>query len=867
MDVKGTRSEKMNFRHFLSGICLAVAVMFLMSVSIHPAMAAEAVNEQLGCTTCGEMTDLYSIPGLENVTAPIVSVREISPVKSGNVMTGLSAGKAPTAGGIRTWHSRSGGTFTVQDPRIRHKVPVRHEVNNSLVTAGVQSEITDPALQGAIANMSSAGYDFDGISSHRYESTLQSDDLISLNASQKQALTDGGFVLTADDTVLSYRDANYYTFTNRITQNQRYLSEIQRLDASGNPTGEREYAISPEFRPDGTAVNASRGSKGEEMVSASASGERMCFWEWFSVVLAAVAFLIVVALYIIAVIASDGGALVPALSAIIFTNTLIGTITSRLYYMGSIEMSEAVVYVGDSPKFFFAASTLNTLTAVGLVILVLLLYAIYQLGVCKEWWPVTLWENYEWDHEGGDFGRSDNGKTKELWQHDRFQVSLMTDTSADPDARWVITSHSDGLAIRKNSDIPSNPPPLLSLAAASIAAPEVPKGNTKIIIAEATELGPQELTLEYRTKKPVPPAVKSTRYTLTLTVTQIPFVITTVDSTAKKAGVGEYNSLVIDKSGIPHISYYDAVEDRILYASYVNNVWTSEKVADTHGTYATSLSFDPAGNPAISFGDGKIYGNLMYAHKNGSAWSVETVDNGGTIGNVGQFSSLVIDPAGTPHITYNDGRIAADMMYAVKSGDTWKISTIAKKGNTGYDSSLVLDSAGLPHVAYRDRDYLSNLMYAHMNALGVWTVTKVDKGGSNGRSNTGATGWWPSIALDSAGNPHISYYDKGREYLMYSSWEGTAWKIEPVHTTGNVGKYSSLAIDSRDQPFISYYDAGRKELRFATRNLKGQQWKIHTVDNNGVGEYTSLALDATGHPNIAYYDAKNHALKYAAWKG
>ncbi|MDP3564489.1 MAG: hypothetical protein Q8R70_08365, partial [Methanoregula sp.] len=324
----------------------------------------------------------------------------------------------------------------------------------------------------------------------------------------------------------------------------------------------------------------------------------------------------------------------------------------------------------------------------------------------------------------------------------------------------------------------------------------------------------------------------------------------------------QYNSLVIDKSAIPHISYYDAVNDHIMYATLINGAWTKESVADIRETFTTSLALDPAGNPAISYGNGLGTGYMMFAHRNEYGWNVELVD---ISGNAGQFSSLVIDSAGTPHITYNDGRNYANLNYATKRGSAWKISTIdngGALGNTGYGSSLVVDSSGQMFVAYTKGDKYGTLMFAQADVSGNWKTSKVDNGGGKYKK----TGYDPSIALDSAGNPHISYYDESHKNLMYTSWNGTAWNRETVHATGNVAKQSSLAINHLDQPFISYYDTSNKELRFANRNPGEQQWAINTVDNNGVGEYSSLALDPSGHPNIAYYDAKNHALKYAEWK-
>jgi hypothetical protein len=87
-----------------------------------------------------------------------------------------------------------------------------------------------------------------------------------------------------------------------------------------------------------------------------------------------------------------------------------------------------------------------------------------------------------------------------------------------------------------------------------------------------------------------------------------------------------------------------------------------------------------------------------------------------------------------------------------------------------------------------------------------WDIQTVDTGG-------GAAGI--SIALDAAGNPHISYLDFNNGVLKYARWTGGAWAIQTVDAVGSVGWYSSLALDSGDNPHISYYDSTNGDLKYA----------------------------------------------------
>ena len=94
------------------------------------------------------------------------------------------------------------------------------------------------------------------------------------------------------------------------------------------------------------------------------------------------------------------------------------------------------------------------------------------------------------------------------------------------------------------------------------------------------------------------------------------------------------------------------------------------------------------------------------------------------------------------------------------------------------------------------------------------------------------------------------------------NWDGDHRRNEDKSI--NVGEYSSLALDSIGNPRISYYDQTNRDLKYASWD--GSRWVITTVDSAGdVGEYSSLELDVYSNPRISYFDATNGNLKFAAW--
>ncbi len=203
------------------------------------------------------------------------------------------------------------------------------------------------------------------------------------------------------------------------------------------------------------------------------------------------------------------------------------------------------------------------------------------------------------------------------------------------------------------------------------------------------------------------------------------------------------------------------------------------------------------------------------------------------------------------------------LKYAWLSGTTWYSITVDAGGywggaHGGTGTSLALDTDDHPHIAYYDdTDPNFNLKYAHYDGF-TWQIKTVDD------IQDSMVGEFASLALDSNGYPHISYYvaPTPNHALKYAHYNGSTWLTETVDSSDDArydtGRYTSLALDETDHPHISY--RSRYDLKYAWHD--GAAWHIETVDAHGGGAWqTSLALDELGRPHIGYHD--NFDLKYA----
>jgi len=279
---------------------------------------------------------------------------------------------------------------------------------------------------------------------------------------------------------------------------------------------------------------------------------------------------------------------------------------------------------------------------------------------------------------------------------------------------------------------------------------------------------------------------------------------------------GEFTSLGVDSTGIVHVAYNDALTLQLKYWRK-NQTQTSTQFIDQSSgkggfSYYNSLKVDRQGVPHVSYydlrnPDGSVSDDLKYAYLSGAGWVPQTID-----GNQerGKYNSLALDANGNPQISYFDN--SGKLRYAKRSpgSGAWSTEAVDTLYDSGRFNSIQVDAAGLPHISYTALA-TSQLRYAHFDGV-QWTIEIVD--GIGAIYNGSVT----SLTLDRQGDPHISYYDSALHALKYASRKTGVWTVEVVDASGDVGWYSSLLLDAADRPVISYYDATTRALKIAYGN-------------------------------------------------
>lgn len=350
---------------------------------------------------------------------------------------------------------------------------------------------------------------------------------------------------------------------------------------------------------------------------------------------------------------------------------------------------------------------------------------------------------------------------------------------------------------------------------------------------------------------------------------------TWIHSTVDTTGGNSNHALAIDSNGTMHISYYDSYNYKLKYANFFDldqdGVISPSEISITSidncncGTNP-DLTLDSLGNVHISYHDwGNSDGHLKYASYNGS-WNIYTVDYGNGLYDVGEYSSIAVDSNDQVHIAYTDRQY---LFYASLDGnETWSSEQIVAIGGTNSVNSLVFDSNDEAQILWHDGDF-GKLSHAKKSGNN-WDITVVD--GNDSSENFHGAG--NSMVIDSNDKLHIAYgyqITDGSHYSKkYASFDGTTWTSMYLTNNSTDGR-TSIAIDSNGHVHISYYHSCNGCIpKLIHAQYDGISWNHTQVNTQNMsnhdppkyGWYSSLAVDTNGKVHLTY---SKHQLTGNGW--
>jgi hypothetical protein len=394
----------------------------------------------------------------------------------------------------------------------------------------------------------------------------------------------------------------------------------------------------------------------------------------------------------------------------------------------------------------------------------------------------------------------------------------------------------------------------------------------------------------------------------------------TVDS---RYGVGLYASLALDSANHPYVSYYDASTGSLMFTRKVGAAWDTPIALDTPNM-ASAFTFNEGEGPSLE--------GLPVNQVDIQKWADMQANSVNTDASIqlsflakgrGLYTSIALDTFDNPHIAYYDAA-NGNLKYAFKGYSNWSINTIDADNDTGLFASIAVGRDAtdkkFTHFSYYDAT-AKDLRYAKWSATDAKVIerTSVD-----GNSNDDV-GQYTSMALtyENDQKPRISYYvyvDSSNAFLKFAKYNGSSWEKQLVTPAGQQsGKFTSLALDKNNTPHITYlntsssrlklaipdsnttwstteiasvggsvysslaintkvadaqadarvsfFDAGTGVLKFATQTGQAT-WNTVSVDNStDLGSFNSVAFDSAGNPHIVFFDDTNDDLMYVKWNG
>ncbi|MBN1132453.1 MAG: T9SS type A sorting domain-containing protein [Bacteroidales bacterium] len=227
-------------------------------------------------------------------------------------------------------------------------------------------------------------------------------------------------------------------------------------------------------------------------------------------------------------------------------------------------------------------------------------------------------------------------------------------------------------------------------------------------------------------------------------------------------------------------------------------------------------------------------------------WNRQVADSSGN--DLGSYCKIALDPLDNPVIVHMDADFV-DLRMLERTGNTWNMQIIDTSGYTGWSAGLALDDNGKPHVCFEN----GTLVLEPANIFGVKYMTleqdawiKEDIEECDWHLPMSST----HIALTSAGDPVIGYYNINDEYFYLAFRRDGNW-VKKKSPFSNLA--IRLRLKSDDTPVVML-ETGNT-LFLASYDEGTDTWKSFTAPHQPVffsatRDDTDFVLDENDHVHL-----------------
>lgn len=252
----------------------------------------------------------------------------------------------------------------------------------------------------------------------------------------------------------------------------------------------------------------------------------------------------------------------------------------------------------------------------------------------------------------------------------------------------------------------------------------------------------------------------------------------------------------------------------------------------------------------------------LFSISHAASNSIVAVD---TAGVVGQYTSMVLDASQNPIISYyNAAQAKLKIMHCFEKNCAKFNAIVTPDPSThiGKYTAMALDSSGNPVVSYYDEaGHALKVLHCGNSSCSTGNTIATPDSIDN-------VGQYTAITIDSSNRPVVSYYDATKGILKVLHCGNAACTAGNViampDLTSSNGVQSSVKLNAAGKPVVAYFDFTKKSLKMlfcGNANCTASN-TISTVDASGdVGRYPSLVLSNNGNPAVSYLDLMNGKLK------